>query len=470
MKQLHSSSFGMLETLEDRRLMSGSVFTTGGIMSERASDIVLDSKGNRYVSGSFAGTADFQPGSGKHAVKAKGEYDGYVARYDKNGKLTWVYTWGKKGATSDARSLSSDPKGNVIVGASIDAEGFDNDTSQIIKLDKKGDLAWKKTINAGGWKGVSDVHADAKGNVYATGTFNDTLKFGATTLKTQDSFDTSIFIVRYDKSGKVLWAKDFSGDSSRKAHSLVTDSKQNVYVAGYIYGATDFDPASDKSFTLTTSGFEGYVAKLDKNGAFAWAKKITGAGDSNVNSVNVDAKDNVYVAGDFNDSLVLDGVTLTEEVAGNTYDDAFIAKLDPSGKALWAKAMGGTNNVTASNVVVDGKHVYFSGSFVGTADLNPDAGKEDSCACIGWSNGFVVKMKQDGKHVFSRHIAQKQQIVTSGSNSVGGLAVDKDGNMVIAGTFEWETDFDPSTKKDLVESVNWDPDIFVLTLDAKGKA
>jgi hypothetical protein len=463
--------FGTLETLEDRRLMSGSIYTTGSALSESAIDLVVDAKGNRYVAGTFAGSSDFQPGRGKHVVKAKGEHAGYVARYDKDGNVDWVYTWGKKNADSSAQSLAIDAKGNLIVGASIDAEGFDDDISQILKLDKKGKLAWKKTINSGGWKGVTDVAADAKGGVYATGTFSGALKLGKTTLETADSFDTNIFIVRYDKNGKQIWAKQFGGDSSRKAHALVTDSKLNVYVAGYIYGNTDFNTDPEEETILTTSGYEGFLAKLDKNGELSWAKKIAGTtGDSDVNSVNVDEGGNVYIAGSFNDSLNLDGATLTDEMSDNLYDDAFIAKLDGgSGKAQWARAMGGTNNVSAGNVVVDGNYVYFSGSFVGTADLDPDAGKDDNCACVGWSNGFVVKMKTDGKHIFSRHIAQKQQIVTSGTNSVGGLACDDDGNLVIAGTFEWETDFDPSAKKELIESVNWDPDIFVLTLDAMGR-
>src|ERR1044071_3870889 len=57
---------------------------------------------------------------------------------------------------------------------------------------------------------VNSVETDAAGNSYATGYFRSaSLSFGSTTLTNAGNED--IFLVKYDPSGNVLWAKQAGG-------------------------------------------------------------------------------------------------------------------------------------------------------------------------------------------------------------------------------------------------------------------
>ena len=57
------------------------------------------------------------------------------------------------------------------------------------------------------------------------------------------------------------------------------DGINNIYIGGYLNDVTDFDPDAVTTFTYTTPDWYDYdcfVAKLDPNGNFVWAKKWGG--------------------------------------------------------------------------------------------------------------------------------------------------------------------------------------------------
>jgi hypothetical protein len=74
----------------------------------------------------------------------------------------------------------------------------------------------------------------------------------------------------------------------------------------------------------------------------------------------VDAGGNVYLAGNFRNSVVLGGTALTS--LGAT--DGFVAKFSPvSNQFVWVQQVGGTGNDFATAVAVTGTSVYVAGGF-----------------------------------------------------------------------------------------------------------
>src|SRR5438270_12385982 len=55
------------------------------------------------------------------------------------------------------------------------------------------------------------IAVDASGNSYVTGSFHDVAVFGDITLTSTGGYD--IFVVKYDSSGKVLWANQAGGSN-----------------------------------------------------------------------------------------------------------------------------------------------------------------------------------------------------------------------------------------------------------------
>src|SRR5690348_937591 len=73
---------------------------------------------------------------------------------------------------------------------------------------------WLWAKSAGGTSGeVSwSCATDANGNVFATGSFQSTtITFGSTTLTNAGL--VSMYLVKYDSSGNVLWAKSAGGNN-----------------------------------------------------------------------------------------------------------------------------------------------------------------------------------------------------------------------------------------------------------------
>lgn len=51
----------------------------------------VDNQGNTYVSATFTGTIDANPGSGYYAAEAVGSYDTYILRLDNDGNFVWFF-------------------------------------------------------------------------------------------------------------------------------------------------------------------------------------------------------------------------------------------------------------------------------------------------------------------------------------------------------------------------------------------
>lgn len=70
------------------------VFSVGDTSDDdRSNSIALDRDGNAYITGSFRGTADFDPGDGVHALASIGR-DAFVASYDGSGGLRYAFSLG----------------------------------------------------------------------------------------------------------------------------------------------------------------------------------------------------------------------------------------------------------------------------------------------------------------------------------------------------------------------------------------
>src|SRR3989338_2819744 len=91
--------------------------------------------------------------------------------------------------------------------------------------------SWAKSAGGASWDLGYSVSTDASGNVYMTGRFNiSTITFGTTTLTNAGDYD--IFIVKYDAAGNVLWAKSAGGTSSDVGTCVSTDASGNVLMTG----------------------------------------------------------------------------------------------------------------------------------------------------------------------------------------------------------------------------------------------
>ncbi len=238
----------------------------------------------------------------------------------------------------------------------------------IAKYNSAGVLKWAKEAiansatsrNTGNW-----VTTDNAGNVYVTGYFTDTVTFGAYTLITGD---INVFLVKYDSNGNVKWAKRANTPLQAVGNGVATDSKGNIIITGFFYTIVTFG-----THTLTSSkpgDPDVFVAKYDSSGHVIWAigSKEANSMANTSNALTIDNLDNIYITGQFFDTLSFGAFNLA---TGNTYGDAFIAKYDSGGNVLWAKGAKVANGGFPGNIgfsITAGKNerIYVAGTFSDT--------------------------------------------------------------------------------------------------------
>ncbi len=104
---------------------------------------------------------------------------------------------------------------------------------------------------------------------------------------------------------------------------------------------------------------------------------------------------------------------------------------------LWVGALGGAEDEWARGIVVDGsRNVYLAGHFRGTLDLDPGPGAF-ILTSAGEFDSFVVKLDPAGNFVWGR------QLGGPANEWITSVALDGNGNVLVAGAFEDTVDFDP---------------------------
>ncbi|BDS13117.1 DUF7619 domain-containing protein [Aureispira anguillae] len=381
-------------------------------------DLVADQQGSIYILGEFRGTVDFDIGSGIFNLTSIGtDADIFFAKLDLNGNLSWVkHIIGNDFLTASA--IDVDNNGNVYIGGAFQGTadfdpgpGTANMTPAVpssyesfaAKYDANGHLVWAKSYGGYTSDELNDLTVDNNGNVLATGYFNTTADFdpGVGTYHLTSEGNSDIYILKLDTNGNFVWASSLGTNSDDQGLALVTDAANNVYITGMAkLTLHDIDPGPGMHPVFGHGGEECFLLKLDAAGNFSWGKVIGGPNDDKGISMAIDAFDNIYLSGIFQDSMEvivgLDTNKLHVFSQGIYDDDGFILKLNTSGDIIWGKSVGAhvAHTDSENNICIDNKaNVYLASSFWGPSSFTPLGGHQ-STPHGGWDI-FLMKLNQD---------------------------------------------------------------------------
>jgi len=368
--------------------------TFGGSGIDYGNALAVDNDGNVYITGEFRDTVDFDPGPATFQTIAAGASDVYVVKLNASGNFVWAKKM--SGIASEySHTINTDAAGNVfIAGYFEDTVDFDPGAGNflltaasqdiyITKLDPSGNFLWTKQMGGPSVDVAFCIAIDNAGNVYATGSFEQTADFdpGAGTFNLVSAAYTDMFITKLDPSGNFIWAKQIGGAGTEHGSCLALDTQNNLYITGAFNDTVDFDPGPA---TFNLYGNEGiiddiFVLKLNAAGIFVWAKRIGGENEDSGSSLVIDTDNNVYVTGSFQDTVDFDpGVPAFPLLGYNEYSDIFVTRLDPSGNFRWAMQMGGKGIDAGYGIALDGNcNIFTTGSFAGPNPYSDDLGDFD---------------------------------------------------------------------------------------------
>lgn len=258
------------------------------------------------------------------------------------------------------------------------------------------------------------------------------------------------------------WAQNAGSVSNDYSNAVCTDADGNVYITGTFQGATI--TFGTHVLQNTSEGFlDFFVVKYDADGNVIWAISDGGTKDDYAYGICMDQAGNVFVTGYFNSpSLAIGPSTLVNISTTINAPDAFVAKYDPNGNALWGRSgdAGPTQDYArAYGIGSDPSgNVYIAGYFGNNSSVSFDG---HTIQANGGIDIFLTKYDNDGNVLWARHMGGTQTDVAQ------ALDVDSVGNVYITGSFVDAANFGGIS---LVSTNTAYQEIFVAKYDTDGNS
>jgi len=212
------------------------------------------------------------------------------------------------------------------------------------------------------------------------------------------------FVGKYDSNGNLIWARSVgSAGNADLAFDVAADANGNVYLVGQFDQTANFDPGVS-DFSVTSNGLrDAFICKYNANGDFQWAKTIGGTDLDAITAVAVNDNGNVVVLGQYQNTVDLDPGPGTLISTSNGGDDIFISTFDPQGDLVWSKQMGSSGFDGAADLAtdVDG-NIVIGGLTYDSLDVDPSATGTYNLGINADMAGFVVKLDGNGDFVFAK--------------------------------------------------------------------
>ncbi|MCX6353063.1 MAG: T9SS type A sorting domain-containing protein [Bacteroidetes bacterium] len=224
-----------------------------------------------------------------------------------------------------------------------------------------------------------------------------------------DSFTANVMWM--DTAGKLIWSVNYADSGIYNANDILYTNDKQLLICGYSYGILKLDTMGKKiwyhsypgkgiyqsGFTSITQAadsgylFAGYrtdsskgktnirVIRTDKNGNLKWDKSYGGSKDDEASCI-INARDGGFIIAGYTKSK--DG-----DVKGfKDSSDAWIFKINDTGKIVWQKTFGGSDFDFANDIVQAPDSTYLvAGS---TSSNNGDIKSNH-----GWSDAWIFKIR-----------------------------------------------------------------------------
>lgn len=398
---------------------------------------VHDQKGYLYSSSRVSGTFDY---FGKPIQANTGQT--LFARFDPAGKLLWSQAVTDQLACDNypfGPQINCDNEGNLVASGRFYNQlklGSFTLVDQNLNLDgyvtmfsPEGEVKWVTQLEASHQCHINGTALTSDGQVIITGYFAGFLKVGNVTM--DGGPQQSVFVIKLDHQGNLLWAKAFAGELIYLAMPAV-DADGNIFVGCEIYnsstGILTFGTA-----TTTQGPDDGgtVLVKLDPAGTPLWVHTYGGSALDDKASgwptdIKTDAQGNCYLWGWCCDQAVFGTTTITNPftITNGSIWNKYLVKTDPSGQIIWSNVVYEKNysfNYGDMLDVDNNGNVYVGSHFKDSIDVSGSRFKPESVNDL-----FLIKYSKNG-------VYQWIKTLPTGGNNFNSLSVLKENSLTISG-------------------------------------
>ena len=408
---------------------------------ENGTAIDADENENAYVIGHLSIDSYFS------TLFVPAHEDGCLAKYDANGIVQWVRTFGGPGAVDIQQSaVKVSLTDNAVYVCGAFRTQFANPTVTfdsisytyagnsrhgfLAKYDLNGNIQWMK--HGGGiglGAGFNDLDIDEQGRIVVVGTVDGTNLFDTLSL----TYDGGI-LLRYLPNGTrtdLIQLNDISAVHQEAREVEVASGSRNIYVGGAF-----FDNITLNGITAAASVFNIFELKLDSNLTCQWLSSGGGTNGTYINGLAIDGNENSYITGYASgdtvkfDTHYFNGYTMSD-------NEVITLKLNSAGSPLWLRHGGSLKNDEALDIIADASGNTVITGFLGGNVLYANFDTIQVQIFTQSAHCFLASYDPNGLITFAR-------IMGGGSDDAGlGLALANDSTFYLTGTAQssapWDT-------------------------------
>lgn len=285
----------------------------------------------------------------------------------------------------------------------------------IAKLNPDGTFAWAIQPSGSGTSGASGgVSGLPDGSMIVTGPLS-----GAITLGGQSISSTSgTFVAKVNADSSVAWASATTDSGRAEPTAVAAAPDGSSIITGWFWGSVGF---GSTTLTSVPGDTRAFIAKVNANGAFAWAVKVASTGDSYARGAAVLPDGSVRATGTFTGSATVG----TQALANGGANEGFVVKVNGDGSVAWATQASGTGAADGSGITAfsDGSSVV-TGSLAGTMTFGSTAATASAS-----SVAYLAGLDASGNYTWVLPAGG------AGASYGRGVAARADGSVVAGGLF-----------------------------------
>ncbi|MEN9523666.1 MAG: gliding motility protein SprB, partial [Bacteroidota bacterium] len=288
--------------------------------------VAINKNDDFLICGSTYGNANF-PLLGAGSYYSNGSLtttQAFISKFNKNMRLLWSIQYG----------------------------GVGNDYATAIAVDNSNSIFVSGVTNS------EDFYVKKSGASFIDSTLNDSLK--RTFFQNYDAF-----VLKLNNNGVLQYATYLGGDDDDFSKDISVDASGNIVVVGSTQ-SNDFLIKSSSGYNQSNlKGTEdGFLIKLNNNGALQWSTYFGGTKTDAINSVSIDASSSIFVCG-FTNSRIQFPLQNNGGYFDNNLDttDFFVSKFTSTQALNWSTYFGGSKfDFGAASVIDKAGNLYVAGN------------------------------------------------------------------------------------------------------------
>ena len=179
------------------------------------------------------------------------------------------------------------------------------------------------------------------------------------------------FLAQFSDAGQLEWLSYGGGSGFDAANSIDADADGNVYITGYFDQKASFTDQQGITHELMGQRYDVYLAKVTAEGALSWIRSAGGELWDNAYDVHIDQEGHAYVTGLFRRTADFTG-NQEADIEGEGEANAFVVKYRTDGVLSGLRIIDGQKSEGFGVATDRLDNVYLTGLFVQEARFDPN--------------------------------------------------------------------------------------------------